>query len=92
MFKKSPKMEPKGKKTLKEIEADLEAKTGNEDLDDPNPSQDEIGGESAAPWKTIVSDDATVRYSKMSPLVIKYYIRKFHKFFLNSELYFSVVP
>ena len=59
MFKKSPKME--GKKTLKEIEADLEAKTGNEDLDDPIPSHDELGGESTAPWKTIVSDDVTIR-------------------------------
>ena len=46
---------------VKEIEADLEAKTGNEDLDDPIPSHDELGGESTAPWKTIVSDDVTIR-------------------------------
>ena len=63
MFKKSPKMEAKGKKTLKEIEADLEAKEGNEDLDDPSPS---LGGESTAPWKTIVSDDIPIRYFKTS--------------------------
>ena len=65
MFSKSAKSEPKGKKTLKEIEADLEAKSGNEDLDDP-PQSIVIGGESSAPWKTIVSDDVPVRYCKMT--------------------------
>jgi hypothetical protein len=71
MWKKSPKLEPKGKKTLKEIEADLESKTGNEDLDDPIPTPDVIGGESKAPWKTMVSDDVPARYCKMSLFIIK---------------------
>ena len=55
-------------KTLKEIEADLEAKGGNEDLDDPiAPSEvggmasTVQGGASTVPWKTVVSDEKPSR-------------------------------
>ena len=53
-------------KTLKEIEAELEAKGGNEDLDDPTAPSDvgassHQGGASTVPWKTFVSDEKPSR-------------------------------
>ena len=65
VFSKSPKLDPKGKKTLKEIEAELEAKTGADDPDNPYPSMVSEGGSSTAPWKTVVAEDFSVRYSKI---------------------------
>ena len=65
VFSKSPKLDPKGKKTLKEIEAELEAKTGADDPDNPYPSMVSEGGSSTAPWKTVVAEDFAVRYSKI---------------------------
>ena len=63
MFSKSdPNIQTSGKKTLKEIEAELEAKSGRDDLDDAPPSVGEGEGSSTTPWKTIVSEDAPRYY------------------------------
>ena len=64
--KSTPKLPTSSKgKTLKEIEADLEAKGGNDDLEDPI-STSEVGGvsqggASTVPWKTVVSDEKPSR-------------------------------
>ena len=62
--KSTPKLPTTSKgKTLKEIEADLEAKGGN---DDPELDPSEVGGASQGgastiPWKTVVSDEKPSR-------------------------------
>ena len=65
MFSKSPKSVPKGKKTLKEIEAELEAKAESNDLDEVDggpPSMSD--GASTVPWKTVPADDIPMRYCR----------------------------
>ena len=62
MFKRSPQAPPKGKKTLKEIEAELEAKGNAADHDDQPPSMSISEGGSTAPWETVPSDTIPARY------------------------------
>ena len=65
--KSTPKLPTASKgKTLKEIEADLEARGDHNDLDDPNLDPSEVGapslgGASTVPWKTVVSDEKPAR-------------------------------
>ena len=64
MFKRSPQPPPKGKKTLKQIEAELEARGNAADLDDQPTSMSISEGGSTAPWEVVPSDDVPIRYSQ----------------------------